>query len=125
MIPMTPLLVSAVAGAGDGILVKNDADNARTQISKQYGTWYEAALLAGGLLISMGGVGYQMSQFAEPITGAGAALLGSRLTQWAMKQQATAAIATPAFAGASIPRAAFYPSHAAGAVNKQPTMTLI
>lgn len=119
-VQMTPLLTSAVAGVVDGAIVKNDSDNGRVETSKQWATWYEAALLAGGLLLGMGGM-YQFGHFAEPLTGAGAALLGSRLTLYFMKQ---GTIPSTMMQGASIPRASFVPTAYAGSVHKQPTETL-
>ena len=121
-VPMMPILTAAIAGAVDGAVVKNDADSGRIETTKQYATWYEAALLAGGIFLGMSG-SYQFAHYAEPLAGAGAALLGSRLTQWALKQQSAAPMSAY---GAGIPRGVYAaPLQAAGSVHKQPSMTLV
>lgn len=120
---MQPLLTSAVLGVADGFLVKQDVDGGRTEIGKQWATWYEAALVVAGIFLEQSG-GYQFGQFTEPMELAGGALLGSRLTGWALKQTYA-----PMVAGASIPSfARGYVAPSAplyGAVNKQPTDSLI
>ena len=119
MMRLTPIVTGIAAGAVDGVIAQNDAVHAeRVEWYKKFSTYYEAALLIGGLIAD------QMRMLSpgitEPLMISGGALLGKTVTE-AMKigGSGVTAYAVPHYAVPMARPAAF------GAVNKQPTMSLI
>jgi hypothetical protein len=119
MMRLTPVVTGVVAGAVDGIIVQNDATNTATRDTwlKRYSTWYEAALLLGGIVADQ--MRMLSTNITEPMMIAGGALLGKTVVEANIKVSGVTAYAVPHYA-VPMARPAAY-----GAVNKQPTMSLI
>lgn len=116
MIQMTPIFTGAIVGVVDGVVQKNDAAAPeRAQLFQKWGTWYEAALLFGGMLADQSRM--LGPQITEPLMLSGAVLLGKRVAEEFIQVQ----VGVPAYA---IPQMAM-PHATFGAVNKQPTSTLV
>lgn len=110
--PVQPTLVSAVAGGVDGVLAASDWKSGRAHqgITREYSTYYEAALIVGGAFAGSSGI---HPDTWEPLIMAGAALLGAKLGA-----KASGAMASPAAATSSTPTTAT----ASGRVHVMPYM---
>ena len=118
MIRMTPVFYSGVAGILDGVIQNADTNAAtdRPEWYQKYALWYEAVLLLGGLMADNARM--LSPDITEPIILAGGALIGKRLGEQFIKLQ----VSVPSYAVPyTVPHAA--PSY--GAVNKNPTATLV
>lgn len=80
---LLPTGISLLAGGVDGLLRQNDANNGRTEIHKEYSTYYEGGIFAGGAVMGMFDV---HPDLYEPLLYVGGGLLASKFGQWAMAQ---------------------------------------
>jgi hypothetical protein len=121
---MVPAIIAAGAGAGAAWLRKSDVDHARTQLSKQFGTWAELGLAASGLIA--GNLRLNIaSETIDALTYSGLALSGERVARSALS--GTFGTGAPAM----IPRGfgsdrvyASYPGGGAAFATKGPSLTI-
>jgi hypothetical protein len=86
VIGLLPEGLVVVEGALNGVLQQNDDNAGRTQIHMQYSTWYEAALLVGGLGLGIFG---SHPDIFEPLLYGGTFGLTSKAGKWAVQQSSS------------------------------------
>ncbi|MDP3893910.1 hypothetical protein, partial [Nocardioides sp.] len=122
MARLTPTITAAALGAGAGWWRKNDIDNARTTLSKQWGTYIEAGAAASGMIADLMYRGMNR-ELTDTLSIGGLTLLAERLTRSALSGSfgtgSPMAISGRSYAGA-MAAGSVYPS-AAGAVLRQPS----
>ena len=90
-IKVTNVVVNVGAGVLDTVLERNDADNARVELSKKYQTWERIGLTVVGYA---GLVFNKMTNIADPLAQSGTTLLSKTLLDAVWKPAATASRVT-------------------------------
>lgn len=122
---LAPILLPVGLGAAVGFVRDNDQKNARTPLTKQYGTWVEGGALALGLISQMGGSGLLSGGIADALTKHGAAFLSERLVRSQLSAGGFGSPAPMSISGARTMSGMAPYRGVAGFQAKEPSMGLI
>lgn len=122
---LVPMATSAAVGVAAAMIRRGDihATTPRTQLSKQWGTWFEGGVAVGGYLADMMNVRLLPQDLKEPIVYGATSLFAERITRSVQDKGTATSYPGAPYAGARAYAAPY--ARAAGYTQKTPSLTII